>query len=277
MKKFCLYNSLLHSRKKLHPIICRAAGSASPDAGYQESVSGKIKDYCGIFWCSSGSAEFEVNGYNTRLFAGDAICCSAGTGHRITVANSGFVYYWAAWNGVLAGEFLSAFNIASGEKIHLEESLKGSFDKLFDTLKDNTVVSCYEGAGVLGKILSEVAMARNGESFARGGDVQVPLVGWFRDLVMSEFHDPAFNLDAISVRLGVHRSTLDRVVKKYLGMAPGEYLQDFRIKVALGKLKTSVAPVNEISRECGFSNPAYFSKVVKSRTGLTPKKFREQG
>ena len=277
MKKFSLYNSLLHSRKKLHPLICKAAGCASPDAGYQETVSGKIKDYCGIFWCSSGSAEFEVNGQNVRLFSGDAICCSAGTGHRITVANSGFVYYWAAWDGVLAGEFLKALNIVSGEKIHLEDSLKGCFGELFDTLRDNTVKSCYEGAAVLDKILSKVAMAHNGEMSVSKQQAHVPLVGWFRDLVMSEFQDPAFNLDAISARLGVHRSTLDRVVKKHLGMPPGEYLQDFRVKVALGKLKTSVAPVNEIGRDCGFSNPAYFSKVVKSRTGLTPKKFREQG
>ena len=35
--------------------------------------------------------------------------------------------------------------------------------------------------------------------------------------------------------------------------------------------------VNEIGCECGFSSPSYFSKVVKAKTGLTPKKFREQG
>lgn len=277
MKKFSLYNSLINSRKSLHPLICCAAGYANPQEEYCETVSGCIKDYCGIFWCSSGSAEFEIGGKKIRLFSGDAICYFAGDSHRIKVSNTGFVYYWAAWDGILAGEYLKALNINSGEKTHLEESLKEYFDELFETLRINTVKSCYDGALILDKILFRVAMAREGEISADTGKVHIPLIGWFKDLVMSEFHNSAFNLDAISARLGVHRSTLDRAVKKHLGMPPGEYLQDFRLKVALGKLKTSVAPVSEISSECGFANSAYFSKVVKKRTGLTPKKFREQG
>ena len=277
MKKIILYNSLTNSRKRQHPLICCAAGCANPQTGYCESVSGSVKDYCGIFWCSSGSAEFEVGGKKLRLFSGDAVCYFARESHRIEVSSSGFVYYWAACDGVLAGEYLKALNINSGEKIHLEESLKENFDALFDTLRINTVKSCYDGAVILNRIFSTAAMAREGEILTDTGNEHTPLIRWFKDLVMSEFHNPSFNLDAISTRLGVHRSTLDRAVKKHLGMAPGEYLQDFRLKVALSKLKTSVAPVSEIGGECGFANSAYFSKVVKKRTGLTPKKFREQG
>ena len=277
MKKFSLYNSFFNSRKDLQPLICRAAGCAAPHAGYQEFVSGNVKDFCGIFWCSSGSAEFEFSGRKVRLFAGDVVCCASGSSHRIKVPNTAFVYYWAAWNGVFADDFLTSLNIVSGEKIHLEDSLQKKFDALFDTLRGNTVKSSYEGAVILFEMLSDVAMACNGGTVLNVREEPVPLIGWFRKLVMSEFHDPALNLDAISARLGVHRSTLDRVVKRHLGIAPGEYLQDFRLKVALDKLKTSIIPVNEIGGECGFSSPSYFSKVVKAKTGLTPKKFREQG
>lgn len=277
MKKFSLYNSQFNSQKESHPLVCRAAGCAMPHEGYQEFVSGNVKDYCGMFWCSSGSAEFEFSGNPVRVFAGDIVCYVSGESHRIKVANSGFVYYWAVWNGVLAESFLAALKIVSGEKIHMEESLTEKFDMLFDTLRSNTEKSSIRGAAIIYEILANAATALNGEKLSDVREETVPLVGWFRNLVMSEFNDPALNLDAISARLGVHRSTLDRVVKKHLGMAPGEYLQDFRIKVALGKLKTSIMPVNEIGSECGFSTPAYFSKVVKARTGLTPKKFRETG
>ncbi|MBQ4314769.1 MAG: AraC family transcriptional regulator, partial [Lentisphaeria bacterium] len=30
-------------------------------------------------------------------------------------------------------------------------------------------------------------------------------------------------------------------------------------------------------RECGFSNPSYFSRVVREKTGLSPKEYREKG
>lgn len=253
-----------------------ASGFAQPHAGYIEQVSGSVKDYCGIFWCCDGSAEFEIDGKSVRLFSGDAVCYSSGAGHRITAAASGFTYYWAVWQGVLAKETLAAYAICSGEKIHVQGSLKEKFNALFDTLRSDTVESSYDGGVILTDMLAAVSGSiETNKNDEKIGKSQVPLVAMFKDLVLSEFHDPALNLDTISSRLGVHRSTVDRAVKKYIGMAPGEYLQDVRLKVALGRLKSSARPVNKICRECGFSSASYFSRVVREKTGFSPKEYRE--
>ena len=276
MKKFSLYNIHCTDRSKIQPLICKAAGFAAPDAGYRETASGAVKDHCGIFYCCGASAEIEISGRKTRLFSGDAVCYRKGERHCIEIAYSGFSYCWAVWNGVLAESFLDALNIASGEKIHAGNSLRESFDRLFDTLRINSVKASSDGGVILDEILSTLALARGGGGQTETKDGVAPLIAIFKELVMSEYHDPSFNLDAVSSKLGVHRSTLDRAVKKHLGIAPGEYLQDIRVKVALGRLKASARPVNEIGSECGFSSASYFARVIKEKTGFSPKEYREK-
>lgn len=61
------------------------------------------------------------------------------------------------------------------------------------------------------------------------------------------------------------------------GTTPVEYLRTVRIEKAKQLLidhpdKT----VGEISRECGFSDCAYFCKVFRAAVGLSPGKFRDQ-
>ena len=277
MKKYSFYNPLYSSRKKLQPLICLAAGFAAPNAGYREKVTGGVKAYCGIFWCSSGSAKFDIDGRSVRLFSGDAVCYCSGNSHYIEVENSGFSYHWAVWDGVLAEAFLSSYSIVPGEKIHLSESLKEDFASLYDTLRENSVKASCTGGVILDAMLTKVALAFQGETLSNPPEDHNLLIDRFKDLVLSEFHDPAFNLDAVSSVLGVHRSTVDRIVRRHLGVSPGDYLQDIRIKSALSGLKSSVRPVKEIGCSCGFANPSYFSRVVKSKTGLSPKAYREKG
>ena len=276
MKKLFLYNPRWKSRKNLQPLVCRAAGMAKPDAGYQENVEGNSKDYCGIFWCESGSAEFEIgDNAPVRLFPGDVLCYSAGESHHIKIDSSGFSYYWAVWSGSLAGEHLEAYMIESGRKIHLDEPLKELFLQLFNAMREFSVGSVYEGGVILNQILAKVAYSNCKEHAENATEQkQQPLIEHFKDIINSEFHDPALNLDAVSEMLKVHRTTLCRIVKKQLGVSPAEYLQGIRLRSALSLLKSSSRTVKEISFECGFSTPSYFSKVIKAKTGFTPNEFR---
>ena len=277
MKKTFLYNPRWKSRKDSLPLVCRAAGLAYPEPGYQEYASGSGKDCCGVFWCVSGSALLEIEEKKElRLFAGDAVFYSVGESHRLKVDNPGFSYYWAVWSGVLAQEYLAAYGIESGVKIHLEESLKEQFQRLLNTMRHFSLSAVYEGGVILNEILSRISYAFAGaeHSNSETEEKNLPLIELFKDIISSEFHDPALNLDAIAEMLNVHRTTISRTVKKHLGVTPADYLQSIRLRSALSLLKYSNRPVKNIGFECGFSSPSYFSKVVREKTGLTPNKFR---
>ena len=55
-----------------------------------------------------------------------------------------------------------------------------------------------------------------------------------------------------------------------------EYILKTRIVLAKNDLRKTVLPVAQIGDSAGFSSPAYFCRVFKQETGLTPLQYRRQ-
>ncbi|NOY74866.1 MAG: helix-turn-helix transcriptional regulator [Kiritimatiellaeota bacterium] len=66
-----------------------------------------------------------------------------------------------------------------------------------------------------------------------------------------------------------------RRFKEVLGQAPYDYLLRVRMEVAASKLRNAGISVKQLAFECGFDDPVVFSRMFKSRMGLSPKHYRE--
>lgn len=65
--------------------------------------------------------------------------------------------------------------------------------------------------------------------------------------------------------------------KKYTGMTPIEYANGVRIGCAMRLLKADrTLPIEEISELTGFYSAAYFRRVFKKITGITPREYRSR-
>jgi len=62
--------------------------------------------------------------------------------------------------------------------------------------------------------------------------------------------------------------------QKYAKMSPNEYLISQRMSRARELLCTTTCSVSEISDYVGYSDPYYFSKLFKKRTGISPSALR---
>ncbi len=67
-----------------------------------------------------------------------------------------------------------------------------------------------------------------------------------------------------------------RCFRKIYKMAPHEYIATLRITHAKELLQYGSGTVEEISRDSGFGDPAYFSRLFKAKTGYAPSEYREQ-
>lgn len=80
----------------------------------------------------------------------------------------------------------------------------------------------------------------------------------------------------IAKHLGVSESLIYKLFKERGEMTPTEYLRSVRIhaaeKLLMGRPKMQIS---EVSQSCGFSDLAYFCKVFKSVTGISPKKYQK--
>jgi transcriptional regulator GlxA family with amidase domain len=76
--------------------------------------------------------------------------------------------------------------------------------------------------------------------------------------------------------LSVSERTLARRFEQSLGMSPIEYLQTLRIEAAKQMLLRSNRRVDRIGYLVGYSDPGFFMKVFRGKTGMSPTEFRRR-
>ena len=93
------------------------------------------------------------------------------------------------------------------------------------------------------------------------------------EYIHSNYQDD-MNLASLSERFGTNRTTLNRLFKEACGMTVMAYLGKIRITVASLLLRNTTLSIQEISWRIGLNDEAYFSRLFRSRTGLSPSEFR---
>lgn len=93
---------------------------------------------------------------------------------------------------------------------------------------------------------------------------------------MHQHYQEKIILEDLERYANVSRSACFRQFRKYTGMTPMEYLNDFRLSKAATELLHSKHSVTEICYACGFSDASYFVKRFREKFGISPRKYRVQ-
>lgn len=101
----------------------------------------------------------------------------------------------------------------------------------------------------------------------------------FMDRVMSyvEAHisDSDADIAEMASEAAVSVSGLNRKMKQLVGLTPGEFLKEARIKHACMMLRDTAENISTISFACGFTDPKYFSRVFRQSMGVSPSQYRD--
>jgi len=103
---------------------------------------------------------------------------------------------------------------------------------------------------------------------------------------MEEFLDDYFNnekslikglptVQELAEQLTISPSYLSDMLRSLTGQNAQQHIHNKLIEKAKEKLSTTGLSVSEIAYELGFEHSQSFSKLFKSKTSLTPLKFRE--
>ncbi|MCH8503497.1 MAG: helix-turn-helix domain-containing protein [Ectothiorhodospiraceae bacterium] len=85
--------------------------------------------------------------------------------------------------------------------------------------------------------------------------------------------NPVASMVAMS---GLAERTFKRRFKRATAYAPIDYVQALRVEEAKQMLETSGAPTDEIAILVGYDDPAFFRRLFKRSTGVTPARYRKR-
>lgn len=87
------------------------------------------------------------------------------------------------------------------------------------------------------------------------------------------FRDGSAGLVALTGKAHPHVS---RMMRKYFGMTPSDYINQIRMTHAARALTTDADPVAQIAVDCGIPNMSHFHKLFRATHGLTPLQYRQK-
>lgn len=94
------------------------------------------------------------------------------------------------------------------------------------------------------------------------------------EYIHMHFHEP-LTLEILADMCHGSPYHLQRTFKRITGLTPVEYIQKIRITKAMSELTTTDKSIAEIGVSVGLPNPSYFIALFKTKTGQTPKQYRE--
>lgn len=108
------------------------------------------------------------------------------------------------------------------------------------------------------------------------GKIDRKFISEFTSFVESNLSNENFSVEDICKHIGISRVQLYRKVKALLNINVNDYILNSRLQKAKYLLQHEESTISEVAYEVGFSSPAYFSTVFKSKFGVTPKTFKEK-
>ena len=104
-----------------------------------------------------------------------------------------------------------------------------------------------------------------------GDAVVLNLQRWLRDHLAAD--SPVEEMAAVS---GLPERTFKRRFSIATGLSPISYVQRLRIEEAKKRLERTDTQIEEISRAVGYEDPAFFRRLFKRTTNMTPGDYRRK-
>lgn len=87
--------------------------------------------------------------------------------------------------------------------------------------------------------------------------------------------DTGLNVNSLCEKTGIGNKQLGRLIKKYAGVTPVEYIRQIRMKKAVVLLSQHKFTIAEIAYMVGFGTPSYFTKCFIAQYGYKPSQYPE--
>ena len=173
---------------------------------------------------------------------------------------------------IATNEQLPLFHLSALVDWHRD--ITAVLQQLVEIEKNKTVFYAYE---VLVRLSALWLVMRKNITIPLKGKESVVNLRMQKNLrYIEEHYAEDITLADLSKSANISKSECSRCFKLSLNTTPYKYLTEYRLSMAAQLLKTTSQPVGNISASVGFWQMSHFGKCFKKKTGLSPKKYREE-
>lgn len=225
------------------------------------------RDFVELYWCIRGEGEVMIQDRIFRFGPEQVFFYLPGEPHWLRSIGVPWEYRWISFDGPGARDFMLSYEYPR-ICFHAGKCPENLFCEQENLLREMSRFAWREMVANLCRILALAGGTRD-EATPNGR-----LVTEVIRLCRANYQDPGLNVNTLADRLRVCRSTLLRAFRDEMHMAPSEYLQKLRLQNAISLLREPRYTLHEVALRSGFSDPAYFSRLIRQHFGCPPSELR---
>lgn len=154
----------------------------------------------------------------------------------------------------------------------------------YETGADDYIYKPFDEELLMVRVKNLIAQKENLRKFFIGSDgiinpkvkannLDISFIDRVLEQIQQQYPDPDFNVNTIIDKLGMSRSIFYKKFKALSDQSVNDLIRNFRLKKAAEMLAGGQFTVSQVAYDCGFSDPAYFSKVFKEFYKVSPKDY----
>jgi len=238
----------------------------------RQTVAGwEIRDRCirdyELVLVLRGQGCVRIAGTETMVRSGDLILIRPGIAHCLWVTQPPYFAFYAMHFDVPKDELPLPFPDVQ----HLDAPLRLErlFKQLHEVYLEKGYLYLWRQTLLLQQILCEIMTIRH-EKTAPMGTLRV------RRVLAYIHENPCrkISLDDLLEQAGMGKTAFLDAFRTVTGTTPLQYIIGQRLENARDFLENTDLPISQIARECGFSDPLYFSRCFRRHFAASPTQYR---
>ncbi|MDR3337649.1 MAG: AraC family transcriptional regulator [Treponema sp.] len=269
-------------------MICTTAGRTTvppyteypPDkdthpAPFRPVAEGRILPIFQVVYVAQGEGVFNADGRSYQVKPGCLMLILPEMWHSYKpVYETGWHEYWVGFKGDYFTRMLEEGILSPRQiffNIGLHNDLIPIFGRIFEAIRIQPPLYQLRACSGILMLLAEML------THERQGDKP----SYYQKIVekakflMEQRVESVLSLSDISEELGLSSSRFSEIFKTYTAMTPYHYFIQLKIHRAERLLEEEGSSVKEVSLNLGFEDQYYFSRLFKSKTGISPSDWKK--
>jgi AraC-like DNA-binding protein len=269
-------------------MICTTAGSTNIQPGveypphknehpalFRTVAEGRVLPEFQLVYITEGEGLFGSGGQSYAVKPGSIMLILPGLRHFYKpLSETGWHEYWAGFKGGYFSTLLDEGRFSPDHvffEIGLHDSILSIFDQIFDEVRGQRPLYQLKTCALIMSLIAEVLTRERRKDQP---NFYEKIVAKAKYLMESNVYGD-IDLSNISEQLGISTSRLNEIFKTYTSMTPYQYYIHIKIHKAESLLEQEDIPVKEAAYKMGFEDQYYFSRLFKSKTGVSPSEWKK--